>query len=288
MRVIETPSGEALGYFGHESRMMSDRLGVAVAEVKPGLSWLRIAPSLLRYIWAAGESLAARDGKQMHAIVFLLGTEHPLYQVAPKRLSDMWRPYAWYLRVADLPAFLRRIAPVFEERLASSAVVGYTGSLKLSFYRSGLLIAFEDGRLTGADPWRPSHEDQGAAAFPGLSFLQLLFGYRSLSELRDIFPDCWTETDEAQALLEALFPEAVQHLAGGEVTRNPVSEETGFLPARARRPAGSRGPKPAICPTQTGDDGRWRTPAGGCCSGAPRPSEARPPRSRLRARRSSG
>jgi hypothetical protein len=118
----------------------------------------------------------------------------------------MRRPYAWYLRVADLPAFLQRIAPVLEERLASSAVVGYTGSLKLSFYRSGLLISFEDGRLTGADPWRPSHEDQGAAAFPGLSFLQLLFGYRSLSELHDSFPDCWTETDEAQAVLGALFP----------------------------------------------------------------------------------
>jgi hypothetical protein len=206
LRVIETPSGEALGYVGHESRMLSDRLGVGVAEVKPVASWLRIVPSLLRYLWAAGESLAQRDGKRMLAIEFSLGTEHPLYRVAPKRLAHELRPYAWYLRVADLPAFLWRIAPVLERRVTDSAVVGYTGSLKLGFYRSGLLVTFEAGRLVGVESWRPSHEDPGAAAFPGLSFLQLLFGYRSVSELRAVFPDCWTETDEAEAVLDALFP----------------------------------------------------------------------------------
>ena len=42
----------------------------------------------------------------------------------------------------------------------------------------------------------------GAAAFPDLTFLQLLFGYRSFEELQYAFADC----DEAQALLTALFP----------------------------------------------------------------------------------
>jgi hypothetical protein len=35
--------------------------------------------------------------------------------------------------------------------------------------------------------------------------LQLLFGYRSLDELRRIYPDVWAE-GEATALLNALFP----------------------------------------------------------------------------------
>jgi hypothetical protein len=46
----------------------------------------------------------------------------------------------------------------------------------------------------------------GDAAFPGLTFLQLLFGYRTFEELDYAFPDCWYETDEVFGLLNALFP----------------------------------------------------------------------------------
>jgi hypothetical protein len=35
--------------------------------------------------------------------------------------------------------------------------------------------------------------------------LQLLFGYRDLTELRHAFPDVWTK-GEARALLPTLFP----------------------------------------------------------------------------------
>ena len=41
----------------------------------------------------------------------------------------------------------------------------------------------------------------------GLVFLQLLFGYRGLDELRDAFPDVWAESP-AEGLLRALFPKA--------------------------------------------------------------------------------
>jgi len=44
------------------------------------------------------------------------------------------------------------------------------------------------------------------SAFPGLSFLQLLFGFRSLEELEAAFPDCLVRTHEVRALLTALFP----------------------------------------------------------------------------------
>ena len=40
---------------------------------------------------------------------------------------------------------------------------------------------------------------------PPLVFLQLLFGHRSLEELRYAFPDVWAD-DTARPLLEALFP----------------------------------------------------------------------------------
>jgi hypothetical protein len=39
-----------------------------------------------------------------------------------------------------------------------------------------------------------------------LLFLQLLFGYRSLRELKQSHADVWTSGNRARALLEALFP----------------------------------------------------------------------------------
>jgi hypothetical protein len=56
------------------------------------------------------------------------------------------------------------------------------------------------------EAWRPSHEDPGAAGFPGLTFLQLLFGYRTLDELQSAFTDCRVEDDDSRVLIEALFP----------------------------------------------------------------------------------
>jgi hypothetical protein len=116
-------------------------------------------------------------------------------------------PYAFYLRVADLPRFLRHLAPVLERRLARSVMPGFSGELKLDFYREGVRLVFENGKLTGAADWQAPDTDQRwqGASFPPLVFLQLLFGYRSLEELRYAFPDCWT-SDEAALLLNVLFP----------------------------------------------------------------------------------
>jgi len=112
---------------------------------------------------------------------------------------------AWYLRAPDLPAFLRRIAPVLERRLAASPFARHTTDLRLSFYRCGVRLSFAAGRLA-AEPWRPSHPEEVDAAFPDLTFLKLLFGYRALDELEYMFADCWAGRPETRALLQALFP----------------------------------------------------------------------------------
>ncbi len=207
LSLIETAEGEPVGFLAHSTRLWQGRVGIAAYELKPGISWLAVTPPVMRYLWTMGERWATpHPGKEMEALNFWLGVEHPAYQAMHKRLPHTIKPYSWYVRVPDLPAFLRHVATVLEQRLAASPLVGHSGGLKISFYRDGVRLAFETGRLACVEPWQPTREDSGNAAFPDLTFLQLLFGYRSLEELEHAFADCWASGDEGRALLTALFP----------------------------------------------------------------------------------
>jgi len=207
LSVVETAKGEAVGFLVHQPRLWRGTLSVTAYELKSGVSWLAVTPSVLRYLQTTGEEYAARDKKQeFEAFAFRLGAEHPAYEVAHSQLPHKRPPYAWYVRVPDLPGFLKHVSPVLEQRLAQSVAVGHTGELRLSFYRDGLRLAFEKGRLTAVERWLPTPEERWSAAFPDRTFLQLLFGYRTLEELQHAFPDCGAESDEARTLLNVLFP----------------------------------------------------------------------------------
>jgi GNAT superfamily N-acetyltransferase len=206
MRIIDSADGEPIGYLAHATRLWRTMMPANFFELKPGASWLAVAPSVMRYLQATGELYASRDKKPFDSFAFWLGGDHPVYHAAADRLPVLRKPYAWYMRVPELSGFLRHIAPVLERRLASSELTGFTGEVKISFYRSGLRLGFQHGCLSVSESWRPTPAERGTAAFPDLTFLQLLFGYRSLEELRHAFADCWVDSDEIGALLQALFP----------------------------------------------------------------------------------
>ena len=84
--------------------------------------------------------------------------------------------------------------------------MGHSREIKISFYRTGLRLVIEKGKLTTIESWKPTPEDDGAAAFPGMTFLQILFGYRSYDELQQSFADCWCDNEEIRVLINILFP----------------------------------------------------------------------------------
>jgi hypothetical protein len=214
VRVIETPGGEAVGFLAHPPFNWGPTLVVYQYEIKPGISWAAVTPSVIRYIKATGENHYKRDkGKELGAFGFWLGTEHPVYDVISDSLPRWREPYAFYVRVADLARFILHIAAELEERLADSALVGHSGELKITFFRDGLRLVFKDGILVGVERWEPEPLGQsGDAAFPDLVFLQLLFGYRSFEELEYAFADCYSDSDEATALLNILFPKQASNV----------------------------------------------------------------------------
>ena len=205
-------AGEAVGYIQHPNILGMKGLTLLWYELKRGVSWLDVTPSVIRYIWDQGQEYARRDGKTSPFFCLLLGAQHPAYDVLGKNLPTIIDPYAWYLRVPDLPRFLNHIKPALEKRLAESIAVGHSREIKISFYRDGLRLVLEKGNITTIESWKPSPQDGGMIAFPGLTFLQVLFGYRSYDELHHAFPDCWCDGEDLRALINILFPKKFSDL----------------------------------------------------------------------------
>ena len=209
VRIIQrVGSGEPVGYITHSPLVRDGGLGAFHYELKPGVSWLEVSPSVLRCLWQTAQGFMERDGQPSHPtnFAFWCGSEHPCYDILRSRLPSIRDPYAWYLRVPDLPRFLHLIAPALERHIAESSIVGFSGEAKISFYRSGLRLVLEKGKLVNIESWQPRHEDQGSASFPDLTFLQLVFGYRSFDELEQSYADCMYKSDETRVLMNTLFP----------------------------------------------------------------------------------
>jgi len=172
LNVIETKGGEAVGFLAHPSILWHSVIVATAYELLPGISWLAVTPSVVRYLKVTGDAYSAGDAeKSLKAFAFHLGGVHPVYEAMREDLPRVRKPYAWYVRIPDLPDFLRHMAPVIEHRLADSIVAGHTGDLKLSFYRQGLKLSLEAGKLTGFERWCPSSAEDGDAMFPDLTFL---------------------------------------------------------------------------------------------------------------------
>jgi hypothetical protein len=206
MYVIEDRSGEPVGYFQNPHWLGMTGVSALWYELKSGVSWLDVTPGVVRHLWNKGQEYAKRDGRTCTSFGFMLGAQHPVYEALGNNLPNHHKPYAWYLRVPDLPGFLNHIKPALEKRLAESIAVGHSREIKISFYREGLRLVIEKGKITTIEAWKPSPEDGGIIAFPELTFLQLLFGYRSYDELHQSFADCWCESEEVRALINILFP----------------------------------------------------------------------------------
>lgn len=205
--IIEDMAGTRLGYVEHLHWCYENFL-VLRLELKPEIGYLTLLPSLLRALWkAAQETPVIAESKNAKAIgvQFMIGREHPIHQVLPKDVTRSEPPYAWYIRIPDLIKFLRHIRPALEKHLIGTVAAGYTGDLKLNFYRSGLHLKFESGRLTEITEWTPTDVEDGNAAFPDLTFLQLLCGRCRTAELTASFVDCWS-SGATDALLDCLFP----------------------------------------------------------------------------------
>ncbi|GHO95740.1 hypothetical protein KSF_057880 [Reticulibacter mediterranei] len=210
LQIIVDTENTPKGFLSASTRRWGRGIGIGILETVAGINWLALMPSVLRGLETYGQQLPTHNqetNEPLSEISLSLGRTHPAYDALGQALAPLYEPpYAWYVRVRDVPAFLRLIAPVLEKRLESSIVAGYSGELKLDFYRGGLRMVFADGRLTTAEHWNvPVYDSNAGGGFAPLVFLQLLFGHRSLNDLRYAFPEVWANPN-TEIVLNALFP----------------------------------------------------------------------------------
>lgn len=134
-------------------------------------------------------------------------TINPVIVKMMKRQRGMYtseRMYAWYLRVPDHVKFIKAISPVLERRLVGSPARAYTGKLRIDFYqKEDLLIEFQSGKVTNVQ--MTSEKGKADAGFPFNTWLNVVFGANTESEINQVLPDSMTSA-EASVLLEILFP----------------------------------------------------------------------------------
>lgn len=205
-KMILEKGGKRVGYFEHPDELWQGGLTCIYFALMEGVSWLEASPSVVRYLWKTGREYAARDSQTCTSFGFMLGESHPVYDALADKLPMVREPYAFYVRVPDLPAFLKHIQPALEKRLAESIAVGHTGELKLNFYQRGIRMIFERGSITAIEPMRVGSGIRADASFPDLTFLHLLFGHLTFDELHHAFVDCFWENNTARVLLNVLFP----------------------------------------------------------------------------------
>ncbi|HVX47661.1 MAG TPA: GNAT family N-acetyltransferase, partial [Mycobacteriales bacterium] len=216
LRVLENSTGEFTGFVSLPYERGNDSVHVHLAAFVAGVDLAAIVPSLARAIRTAATDVPARKPEiPLRKVQFQLGRDHPLCTVIPREWAPQADdPYAWYLRIPDVPAFLRHIGPELEKRLAASAFAGHTGEIPIDLYRYCVRLAFAGGRLESVERYEiPLHDNPAKAGFPPLAFIPLVVGYRSLADLRATHPDAWAG-NEVAAILEVLFPKVSSHVFG--------------------------------------------------------------------------
>lgn len=132
---------------------------------------------------------------------------HPVALAATDLGAESLGGYAWQIKMPDPAAFLSKIAPVLERRLADGAFASYSGTVELDLYRESVAIRLESGRVAGVASGGNGEGARGHASvrMPPNLFAPLVLGQKSFAGCAAFYPDLAAEQKTAR-LFDVLFP----------------------------------------------------------------------------------
>jgi predicted N-acetyltransferase YhbS len=113
------------------------------------------------------------------------------------------RPYAWQIKILDIPGLLEKMASLLESRLRRAGFGELTENLNLNFRKFNVRVAMESGKIISVE--KNSETGDRTIGLNPYVFPQLLLGHRSLGELMQSYPDVYVRGSH-RAIVEALFP----------------------------------------------------------------------------------
>jgi predicted N-acetyltransferase YhbS len=196
--VVERGGREA-GY------LLASPLGGSVRVLENGIADQETALGVLGVLAREHGEIAVRWPRQS-----------PLVTAAQGLGSVRTRSAQWLIRIPDLPAFLAKLRPELDRRLAASAPGVTNRRFLLNLYREAVSLAIRDGRVAevqGAGPVDTSMGGSGAAlSIPPDAFVKLLFGEAGVDELYSSWPDTVVKAED-KAIVQALFPRLDAYLS---------------------------------------------------------------------------
>ncbi len=121
----------------------------------------------------------------------------------------------WLIRIPDWMRLLQKFGPIWTARLARAGYHQLTTELTINLFRQAYRLHFVDGTLAGVDALGFVDASMGAEGgdlcISPDAFTRLLFGYRTLEELRDAWPDTAIRALR-RPLLDALFPKLASYV----------------------------------------------------------------------------
>jgi hypothetical protein len=191
--LIERENGTAAGYIRIAEHGFGE--GLILSEVsKLGAD---AAHAVLRQL----KTLAVQREKPF--IRLNIPANSTLVQVARTLGAHDTGTYAWQIRLPNVGQLLRKLGPIFEQRIADSPYAGLTQALRFGTYREAFELCFEEGKLAkvntlGAHDWADIR-------VPPFLVAPLLLGHRTIEELHYIHADVGMNS-KWQHLFEILLP----------------------------------------------------------------------------------
>ncbi|MFN8372867.1 MAG: GNAT family N-acetyltransferase [Anaerolineae bacterium] len=208
--IIVDETGAGVGYVVLRDNDWHERISCMMYVVGEQSSYLETFNDVLYGIkqWAT-----ERFGSCPPRLTFYTGLDDTISDLIERHRSGAvyHNEEVWYLRVVDLTRFLREITPVLERRLHGSGANRYTGTLAIGFYNyTGITLHFDKGHLVQVISGALDEHDADVS-LPGYTLWDLIFGYRTLDELRFAHPEV-LPNPKAAVLLSILFPKQLSWL----------------------------------------------------------------------------
>lgn len=209
-------NGQVAAYAEYTTRGDPTAISILFCGIRTGVCIEKAVPNMLRGIRDyAKEDSSPEDFAKKTRFEWWPSMGPAFMEALPPAwvspVKSLPHEYIKYVRVSNLANFVTALLPALNTRLERSLRWNsYTGSVKMSNYSTkypGFELSIDHGKIIKVSEFAKGGQDldEDIGYFPGKTFLQVLFGRRSIQELHHILPDV-SMNDNTLELLNTLFP----------------------------------------------------------------------------------